>query len=192
MIFYQTTTNNVTLEMLKDFFFKDQTTPHIQEFHFLDFPNIQTLDEALHIIDEKRQTLKNPYQHSFICIKFLFEESILPDIQFFMINSIAETLNTYHDNDLFISTMLYSNDPLHIRNMILLSDIERSLSESSSIHFSYTQLPKIINDTLTGYYVSEIVQNALYLFNGDNTELAYDGIIVLQCDVKKIFSQDNF
>lgn len=188
MIFYQTTANNVTLEMLKEFFFKDQTTPHIQEFYFLNFPNVQTLDEALHIIDEKRQTLKNPYQHSFICIEFLFDENICSETQFPLINSIAEALNAYYDNDLFISTMLYSNDSLAVRNMILLSDIERSLSESTSVHFPYTQLPQIINDTLTGYYVPEIIQNALYLFNDDNTKPAYDGIIVLQCDVKKVTS----
>lgn len=51
MIFYQTTTDAVTPDLLKHALFHGNTDIEILDLHFVDFPQVNTLESVFAIID---------------------------------------------------------------------------------------------------------------------------------------------
>ena len=66
MVFYQRTINALTKDMLLDAILQNATI--IEHFHFGNYPTVKTLSDALDIIEEKRNILVNPHNHTFLCL----------------------------------------------------------------------------------------------------------------------------
>lgn len=82
------------------------------------------------------------------------------------------------------TSLSYQDDFDCTHALILLSDIEKSLSQSSSIFISIDELMENINHALNDCHVAQLTHNALYVFHGDETELAYDGVLHYRCVIE--------
>ena len=184
MVFYQTTTNTLTSQILKNAIFKNTLEPKLLTFHCRSLPNIKNLDNFMHAVEQKRKTLSNPIQHNFLCIEVFHNNPMADSDARDCVDTIADALYDFYNQDIFICSIVYQDDFKQDHAIVLISDIEKSLTKSSSEILSIDTLRQNLNYELNGLHISQLLYDALYLFHGDKTELAYDGIIHYRCDVE--------
>lgn len=179
MVFYHQNLSSITPEVLTDTILCNCETPNILYLHFNDTPETATLHDALSIIDKKRECLLNPNRHSFLCLEPVYKKDISPNMMVMAVKHIADVLNAYFNGNLYIISVLYADDDGKIHPLIILSDIERHLQESSQERLLMQDLFHILTELLPEYTIDSLSMDALYLFNG--TDLPYDGIIHMKC-----------
>jgi len=184
MIFYQSTTDQITHQQLSDAIFQNSNPVQIKEFRFIGYPDITTLDDALQVIDAKRNTLNHPYQHGFLCIEIQYESTNDAIDPYSLANLIADSTNAFFNYDIFLITLLYQDEQQKLHPIIILSDIERSLDDVNTYHFTPIDLENIITDHLPDYQLDDICYKALYLFKGTATELPWDGVVHISCQIR--------
>ena len=184
MFFYQQTTDTITQEQLIIAILDNHSLVHFQKLYFKGYPHIQTLPEALQVIDEKRKTLTNPTRHSFLCIEMEYEDIKDNDRRFSLSTHVADSINSFFNNDLFIVSLLYQDEQNISHSLIIISDIEKSLEKTSSFYLETNLLHQIIAGSLADCSIENVCYKSLYLFNGKDAELAYDGVIHVNCLVQ--------
>ena len=185
MIFYQTTVESVTLDMLIQDLFKGCGEPTILDFTFLDFPTCKTIPEALAIIDAKRTAHPNPYNHSFLNIELKFPPGIILNDLITLTHNAGNAFQSYFHNNFFVFCVAYKDKYEIVRTSICISDIERFSLETASLHFPYETLFEIFNSVFSEYHMPEFSQDALYLYNSKAEPLPYDGVICIECPFVK-------
>lgn len=68
-----------------------------------------------------------------------------------------------------------------IHSALCFSDIERSLTDSSIHHLSYETISNIFESEFPEYSISEISQEAFYIYSGKDTAPEYDKFTHLEC-----------
>lgn len=179
MIFYQKTLNYVEKELLKDSLLLKHFRPEefkLHSFYFRGYPAVTSLDEALDIIEKKRLSLINKYQHHFIVFDLEFDQGLDVDSIRKLGNHLADTFNETFNNDLFIISLVYENGSKILSN-IIISDMEISLDKSSETHLTSDMIDQIMEEALGDEYDIWLREHAIYVFNSDSKEehLAYDG-----------------
>lgn len=185
MIFYQTTLDSITTQILIDAIHK--STPKSTPLHFelIGSPDILSLSDALNLIENKRITLSNPYNHTFLCIEFLYDN--IDSISTLAKNNkiIANALNAEYDNDLFIISYIYKDTHEQTHAILCISDIEKSLPASSLTSLPLDVFSNIFAEHLSEYYFDKQLYDSLYTFNGVNNNLPYDGIVHVKAVIQK-------
>ncbi len=191
MIFYQTTTDSVSAEQIKEALFHGCRNPQLHYFNFLDFPEIHSFEEAYSVIEAKRQTIQNPDNHSFLCLTLDYDSTKDLSAIISSVNTIANTFNSHYNNDLFLMSLVYQDPNNHLHSCVIISDIERSLNASSDVHVSYENIKEILKDALPECSSPFITYNALYLFAAKEHALAYDGVIHVLCQSQPLSIPDR-
>lgn len=176
MIFYQTTTQTVNNELLLDALLLHCKKPDIINLNFIGYPNVQTLEEALSIIETKRLKLHNPYNHNFLCIHIRYIPNIVSEDAVEYTNKVANSLSKHFHNDLYIISLVYRDDSGILHSVIIISDIEKSLDMSTMNYLEPIEVQSIFANALQNFYISPAAHRALFSFNGIDSELAYDGV----------------
>ena len=185
MVFYQYTTSVVSMETIINTLLKGAPTSAIIDLQLQGYPDIITLEDALAFIDQKRQTLYNPYQHSFMVIEPIFYDNLNQESAIHIAQKIAKGIYTYLNNDLFIINLVYCDKIEAIHPIIVLSDIEISLPESTTNTLPPDALWEILSTAVPDFHLKEITNDSLYIFNGSkDNNLAYDGVIHLKCHIE--------
>ncbi|MBQ8559664.1 MAG: hypothetical protein IJ439_06765 [Tyzzerella sp.] len=145
------------------------------------YPEVQTLEEALVIIEVKRLRLLNPNNHNFLCINIHFEREINSQDIIANTNKAAEALNEYFLNDLHIISLVYRDYFGKIHSLLIVRDIEKSMDVSFTYYLEPRLIQEIFVNALPHFYISVVTNLALFSFNGDNCELPYDGVFHVEC-----------
>lgn len=190
MIFYQTTTDSVSTEQLKEALFRGCHNPQLYYFNFFGFPEINSFDNAYSVIEAKRQTIQNPDDHSFMCLELDYDSTADLSAIITSVNAVANTFNSHYNNDLFLISLVYQDPNDHLRPCVIISDIERSLDISSDTHVSYETVEQIIKDAFPECSSPSITYNALCLFTSKKQALAYDAVIHVLCCSQSVFIPD--
>ena len=187
MIFYQHTTDTIIKDMLIDAILKAHSSIKSLYFSFKNYPTVNTLSEALGIIEEKRKTLKNPNHHTFLCLELILNDYTNSHELSEAADKLADTINTYFGNDLFIMTMIYLGETNILHTVLCISDIERSLSESSTFYLNSELISNLFKNSFSDYKLDQQIYHALYSFSGISNPLPYDSIF----HVKLCASKNN-
>ena len=185
MIFYQATLPEISLDLVEECILKKAT--NITPLHALlpGEPNLDSLEDYLEIVEQKRQTLSSPYKHSFLCLELecptYFDTDILAPITI----RVSDTINNAFENDLFILSFVYKKTGERFHALVILSNIERSLENPSLKELPSTYLHELIRKALPQYEIGALYQNALYLFSNKDKNIAYDGIFHISCEIKE-------
>ena len=185
MLFYQCTTTSVTPDDLKNAIFNNHEVKEILSFHFSGFNNIFSLDEALEEIDKKRLTLLYPYKHHFLNLELTFDDNISPENISKSINTAADYINSHYDYDLYISSMVYTNECDTLYGSICISNIEKSLPVPSRDQIPDELFRDALSDAFPDFTITPITSYALYVFSNEDTELTYDGVVHLRSAIIK-------
>ena len=180
MIFYQYTTSTVSIDNIMDTIMKGTPSSSIIDLHFYGSPNVNSLEDALFVIDKKRQNLINPYQHSFLVIEPIFFSNPSRNSALRTSNDLEEALNTYFKNDLYILSLVYLDNQKNMHSIVVLSDIEISLPESTQNRLTADILYDIILSSFPDANIDSINYDSIYVFNGKDTDLEYDGVVHLK------------
>ena len=185
MIFHQITTLTVTPEQLVNLMLCNASASSIQKMYFAGYPDISDITDALRIIESKRTTLDNPTRHSFLCLELRQEDTVSHAEQFNLAKYVADSINHYFDDDLFIMAVFYQDTHNIPHFVVIISDIEKSLSAASSFHLTDDVLYQILADSLPEHTITDFYYSSLYLLNGEANALAYDGVIHVCCRISK-------
>lgn len=156
MIFHQTTTQHISTEQLIDALLLKHNPTATLSLHFQNYPHITTLKDALNIIDKKRKSLINSYGHTFLCITLNCKTNRSTDNIIKMTDTVAESINSHFNNDLFIISHIYIDEHQSIHPTIIISNIEQSLSEPSMQELPPDTLHNIIIKSLPDFYIPAI------------------------------------
>ena len=184
MIFYQATLPEISLDLVEECILKKAT--NITPLHALlpGEPNLDSLEDFLEIVEQKRQTLSSPYKHSFLCLELECPSYFDTDILAPITTRVSDTINDAFENDLFILSFVYKNTGERFHALVILSNIERSLENPSLKELPSNYLHKLIRKALPQYEIGALYQNALYLFSNKDNNIAYDGIFHVSCELK--------
>ena len=176
MIFHQKTTDFFTKEMLIDAILKTEPCTKMLHFYFSNYPMVRILSDALDIIDKKRKLLKNPDNHSFLCMEIILKGISNYNEWSKTIDKLADTINRYFHNDLYVISMIYKDKANGHHTIICISDIEKSLPKSSAFDFQSELIEEIFKMTLPEFTIEQPTYDSIYTFRGLSTPLPYDGI----------------
>lgn len=185
MIFHQQTTDTFTKDMLIDAILKNSSVVEPFHFHFGNYPMVNTLPDALDIIEEKRKTLINPDNHTFLCLELLLNGVTNPNELSAITDRLADAINIHFHNDLFIISLVYLDKINTTHAVLCLSDIERSLPESSKFYLHSEVIDEIFANALLEFTVEQQTYKSLYLFRGVTAPLPYNGILHVELDASK-------
>ena len=183
MIFYQITTSNVTTDLLADCLLNHLIPAEILNFNFHGYSNVKTLKDALNVVERKRLKTTNPYSHTFLCFEIEYEEDTAPDKIINSTDKVADGINSYYLNDLFIISIVFKDEYDKIHAFIFISDLEKSLQESSDFHLSEELLCQLISECLPKFNISPLTYHTIYVFWGEDSDLAYENIFHVKCCV---------
>lgn len=180
MIFYQYTTSAVSVDNIMDTIMKGTPSSSIINLHFYGAPDVNSLEDALFVIDKKRQNLINPHQHSFLVIEPIIYNNSTLNSAIQTSANLAEALNTYFKNDLYILSLIYVDNQKNMHSIVVLSDIEISLPESTQNRLTADMLYDIISSAFLDSNIGSINYDSIYVFNGEDADLEYDGVVHLK------------
>ena len=181
MIYHQTKTQHISTDQLIDALLLKHNPTATVSLYFENNPHIATLKDAIEIIDKKRKTLSDPFGHTFLCLTLSYESSHSIEAITEMTDTIAHAINNYFGDDLFISSHVYIDENQAIHPTIIISNIERSLSEPSMQELPPNILHNIISKNLPDFYVPAIFRQAVFIFDGAVNALPYKGVVHLIC-----------
>lgn len=182
MTVYQQTLSAITPSILENAIFNKRSVSNIQYFYFNGNPNTQTFHDALTTLHSKHKTLSYPDKQSFLCLEIQLRNTADINTASAILNRIADAINTALCHNLLFMTLIYQDDSC-IHPVIVISNIEKSPDMSHNFLLTPDTLMDILSTRLPEYDFKSIAYESLFAFDGSETELAYDGVVHISCQL---------
>lgn len=186
MYFRKVPSENFNIGLLGSCLLKEIPPVNILNLYFNGYDHVRNLGDYLEIIENKRQSLINPYNHAFLCFEMHYTDN--PDIRTLIeyTNQIADSFSSFYDDDIFIISLVYTDVYNRIHPMILLADMEPFQPDSTNNYLSMERIFTLIMEPLPQYNDCDLINSAIFLFisEDDDQDPCYDRVYHLNCILK--------
>ena len=179
MFFENKTVTEVTADMLKQAIFMGHTPENVLYFSLINHPDISTFEDALCLLEQRREQLKNPYNHRFLCIHIQYDKSMMDfGIAATTVDNIARGFYEKCNGQAYALAMIYRDIYNHNQLCVILSDIEDSDEAEEPVIKEPAELIDIINASCN-LHIKQLRLSATYRFYGKEDSLSYRSVVHL-------------
>lgn len=175
MLFQNKIVTEVNTDTLKQAIFMSHTPESILYFPLINHPDITTFKDALCLIEQRREQLKNPYNHEFLCIHIEYDISRMNlGIAATTVDNIAKGFYEKCNGHAYALAMIYKGIYNVNQLCVILSDLEYSDETEEPVIKEPAELIDTINASCN-IYITELRLSATYRFYGkeDSNTLSY-------------------